>query len=661
MTAPRWVRKRDNRVEPYDEAKVARAVAAAALRSMSRDEARDLARDLSRSITFFLSRRGGPKAVSSGEVGDAVERALTETGHAPVAGALREHRVFRDRRRQEVRVREPGRPSSEIGSVEKAIEVLTSGGAAPWSKRRIVETLVAEAGLPEKSAIDVGRAVEERVFQSGLTRVSSSLLRELIDAELFERGFAAQLGKLEVVGVPKPDLKRLIDLAGRAPAALEAEVARSALERYALEELIGGDGAAAHRLGDIHLLGLGRPLRLAAGASPASQAVADSRPARDAAEAALRLVRTARLGSLGYDLAFGLGDLGAALAPHAGSGLASAAEVLVDALAAPAPDEVAAAPEVVLELDLRSGDASSRAVALALLDAAAERKRDAVGVRVALVVGPGADDGARAAIARAALAAREGTPVEVVLASPEVPAPRSRGLAGSARACAASSIALVNMSACALLAGPGERDRMIQEAARATESAIGALKRRRELLLTAVARPALPLWRPRPEDGPPGAGPLAARPATLGPEHVADVLGLVGLDAALRYLTGESAGENPRVAKLAAEVLEAWAREARRLAQRAGLELAIEDAPTADAAFRLAALDRERFPEARDLLSKRGPYDPGLALDDEGRDPRRDLAVRAELASVLGAALVLPRSALATVEDPQAFARDLTS
>src|SRR5204862_1597464 len=127
----------------------------------------------------------------------------------------------------------PSGIGSGIGALEKAVEVLTSGGAAPWTKRRIVEALTAEAGLAEASALDVARAVEERVFASGLTRVSTSLLRELIDAELFERGFAAQLGKLEVVGVPKPDLKRLVDLCGRAPAALESEVARNALERYA--------------------------------------------------------------------------------------------------------------------------------------------------------------------------------------------------------------------------------------------------------------------------------------------------------------------------------------------------------------------------------------------------------------------------------------------
>ena len=65
------------------------------------------------------------------------------------------------------------------------------------------------------------RSTSSRFFASGLTRVGSSLLRELIDAELFERGFSAQLAKLEVVGVAKPDLRALVSLEG---SRLEASV-----------------------------------------------------------------------------------------------------------------------------------------------------------------------------------------------------------------------------------------------------------------------------------------------------------------------------------------------------------------------------------------------------------------------------------------------------
>src|SRR5581483_4293010 len=217
MPAPKWVRKRDGRPEPYEEAKVARAIALAAKDAGRRDSALDLARELARSVTFFLGH-GDAKPPETKTIAEAVERALSETGHAAAAERFREHREWRAQRQAAVRVRETTAGKERPEDANEAVEVLSAAGANPWSKRRIVEALTREAGLAEESAEDVARAVEERVFASGLNRVGSSLLRELIDAELFERGFSAQLGKLEVVGVAKPDLKRLVFLEGvRAP------------------------------------------------------------------------------------------------------------------------------------------------------------------------------------------------------------------------------------------------------------------------------------------------------------------------------------------------------------------------------------------------------------------------------------------------------------
>ena len=73
--------------------------------------------------------------------------------------------------------------------------------------------------------------------------------RELIDGELFERGFSAQLGRLEVLWIPKPDLAQLAFLGqDRTPVALEDRVSRAALARFALDEIVEGPGALAHRV-----------------------------------------------------------------------------------------------------------------------------------------------------------------------------------------------------------------------------------------------------------------------------------------------------------------------------------------------------------------------------------------------------------------------------
>ena len=60
----------------------------------------------------------------------------------------------------------------------------------PWDKVRIAEALVKEADIEPELAFEIARAVEEKIFASGIRRVSTALIRELVDNELFERGLS---------------------------------------------------------------------------------------------------------------------------------------------------------------------------------------------------------------------------------------------------------------------------------------------------------------------------------------------------------------------------------------------------------------------------------------------------------------------------------------
>jgi len=659
MPAPKWVRKRDGRPEPYEEAKVARAIALAAKDAGRRDSALDLARELARSVTFFLGH-GDAKPPETKTIAEAVERALSETGHAAAAERFREHREWRAQRQAAVRVRETTAGKERPEDANEAVEVLSAAGANPWSKRRIVEALTREAGLAEESAEDVARAVEERVFASGLNRVGSSLLRELIDAELFERGFSAQLGKLEVVGVAKPDLKRLVFLEGvRAPSSVEAEVARTALERYALDELVGGDAAGAHRRGELHLVGLGRPLRLAAGGASAVEVAmaATSGEPKCALDVARALIRGARAALPCYDLAFGFARVDAAFAPFPGDEVAPAIETLLDAACAPSVEE-ASAPELVLTVDARSASQGAARTRDALLAAFAKRGSAAIGARLAVLVRPGASSAETlGALERAIEAARSGAPVELALVPQGATLCTARGHAGGETPCAATQIACLNVARCALEAGRGERERLSQELGRAVELVLAGLHERRRFALSAIVRPVLPLWRPKAQEAPAPAG---VRPRSLEPDAVADVISLVGLEAGLRYFAGESPAENRRVARLAREVVAEVAALVRAQAPRFGLALRFEDAPAGEAPERLAALDLERYDDARELVEGRGGWDPGLSLGGMGQDPQATVAIRCEIAAALGVALALPRSSLA-VSEPGALARKIAA
>ncbi|MBL4849092.1 MAG: hypothetical protein JKY65_26505, partial [Planctomycetes bacterium] len=248
---PRWVKKRDGRIEPFDEARIARGVIRGGRRTAPPDEIERLGREIARSVTISLSR-GTDRRPGTNQIAVAVANALEKTGHGQIARAVREWREWRAKRQSEVRVRGgthwDGTDADPGAHPKGRVEVYSLRAARPWSKPRIVEELVEGADLNREAAEDVARAVEERVFAAGLNQISTTLLRELIDGELFERGFSAQLGRLEVLGVPKPDLAQLAFRGqGRAPVALEDRVSRTALARFALDEIVPGAGAMAHR------------------------------------------------------------------------------------------------------------------------------------------------------------------------------------------------------------------------------------------------------------------------------------------------------------------------------------------------------------------------------------------------------------------------------
>ena len=75
------------------------------------------------------------------------------------------------------------------------------GTITEWDKDRITEALIKEINLPKEDADDIALSVEKKVLRSGVKTISVSLLRELVNNELFERGFTKKLEKQEILGI----------------------------------------------------------------------------------------------------------------------------------------------------------------------------------------------------------------------------------------------------------------------------------------------------------------------------------------------------------------------------------------------------------------------------------------------------------------------------
>lgn len=264
------VRRRDGTIVPFERRLVEAAVARAAERageegSRAPGEVADLV-EMALARRYGTDRVGGDRTRSDAtlpgveEIEDLVEESLVELGHAGVAKAY-----ILDRAR-DARVRAAlgaGDEDTQLG--RRAPRVVVHGGLEAWSRARIVAALVSEADVPRGLADEVAARVEERVFASGWKRVSTALVRELVDNELVERGLQDVLSRTRPVGVPRHDLTRWIAATtperepGSADARdLEARVSGEILRRYALEDVLSAPIADAMSDGDFGLEDLER-------------------------------------------------------------------------------------------------------------------------------------------------------------------------------------------------------------------------------------------------------------------------------------------------------------------------------------------------------------------------------------------------------------------
>lgn len=275
------VRKRDGRLVPFDLSKISAAIAKAMDAVGEPDDG--FANEVAGVVELALNGRhnqskGGVPTIE--EVQDCVENVLVELGRAKVAKAYILYRDKRTRAREALSVSHPagGRRSTS----DPAVRVQESEGSSPWSKGRIVAALMGEANLPRDVASEVAARVEERVFHSGRRRISTGLIRELVDNELMDMGLTRALSRQASLGLPRHDFMRI--LAGEAltpwehesfadqrpgvapgyvpgPRALEVSTTRAIsseiVRRYVLEDVLSTGLAELHLAGDLSVEDLG--------------------------------------------------------------------------------------------------------------------------------------------------------------------------------------------------------------------------------------------------------------------------------------------------------------------------------------------------------------------------------------------------------------------
>lgn len=283
MSSPKRVRTRDNRVVPFDDQRIVSAITEAMVEAGTGGVA--AARELTSAVLHFLELEADPDddAIPVDTIHNMVEKVLMETGHREVARAyvLRRDRNRRLRERLDPPRSSPIGPADEVDDPERLLRVGSDFDASEstWSRSRIAAALIKEADMDADAAEEIAAAVEERVRRSGRERISTRLIRELVDNELFDRGYTASLDRQASVSLPRFDLERLLfgggdptrGLFAGHPGQIMQSIGQNILREYLLGRVLGPEVREAFADGVLHLHELEVPLQFLRAEIPLAQ------------------------------------------------------------------------------------------------------------------------------------------------------------------------------------------------------------------------------------------------------------------------------------------------------------------------------------------------------------------------------------------------------
>ncbi|SEM58064.1 ribonucleoside-triphosphate reductase class III catalytic subunit [Syntrophus gentianae] len=133
-----------------------------------------------------------------------------------------------------------------------------------WNRQRIVDALIRETDIDDETADAVSREVEKQLMNSGISLLTSTLIREMVDAKLIERGLEHARGKHARLGFPLYDVGQLILHPHRGnanlphnPEATNLILAEGIKRAYGLHEVFSREVGDAHAAGDLHIHALG--------------------------------------------------------------------------------------------------------------------------------------------------------------------------------------------------------------------------------------------------------------------------------------------------------------------------------------------------------------------------------------------------------------------
>ncbi len=154
---------------------------------------------------------------------------------------------------------------NESETTDLTLFIRTSGEEiAPWNRQRIVDALLREADIDYLLAAEISKDVEKQIIASGIGLLTTSLVRELVNAKLIERGLEKERRLHGRLGFPLYDVRQLILHQNKenantphSPEGTNLLFAEGIKKEFSLHDVFSMDVGEAHTVGDLHIHGLG--------------------------------------------------------------------------------------------------------------------------------------------------------------------------------------------------------------------------------------------------------------------------------------------------------------------------------------------------------------------------------------------------------------------
>ena len=649
------IRKRDGRIMPFDKSRIAGAIFKAAQAVGGEDKF--IADELAAAVLDYLERHYEGSVPGIEDIQDMVEKVLIETGHAKTAKAYILYRDRRGQARRAMTVRKAGEDGPGRSSTDYALMVDTGAKDAlvPWDKGRIADALEKEAHLDPDTARKVAGAVEEKVLASGISRISTGLVRELVDNELFDRGLTGRLERQKVIGMPRFDLENLIysksqensNITSNNPEAINLAIAESVLKQFALSEIFSHDVAEAHLTGRVHLHDLGYPTRVYCSSHSLEYLKkyglelqnldTKSGPAKHARTLTGHLNTFLASMQAYYAGALGVGYINIMYAPYiedmTDAQVLQEAQHLIFSCSQSAFSR--GGQTLFLDFNIHTGvprymrdieaigpsgkytgrtygtyEKAAQRFGKAMLDVWRAGDRDGH-----LFAFPKCDlhinadslsDPAQLELVEYAcqIAAENGVPYfvfdrdEVTLSA----CCRLRTTISdnymiehpeSLRFCGFQNVT-INLPQAAYRAGPGNWDALTAEIGKGMDLAMKAHLEKREFIRKMMSTPAMPLWQigQKARDGRP----------YVDLDKCTYIIGLIGLNECVQYMMGQELHESDEALKKGLLVVSAMHHRAKAYTREHGLKVSLEESPAESATRRFAKVDCRNWPQARQYV-----------------------------------------------------------